>query len=201
DLDRLTRLHALQAFDDHALAAVEPAAYPPEAAAKLGELDRPRYHDAVVADDEHARAFPRELHRALRNQQRVGPHADLDAGADELPRQQDRVRIRELGAERGRAGCLVDRHVEEVEEAFVTVRRAVLQLERHAYLIERGDLERALGDLAPHLQQRRARGREVHVDRVELLDPCQERRARGADERALGYLSASGAPGDRRGHG
>src|SRR5690606_5125271 len=70
-----------------------------------------------------------------------------------------------------------------------------------AELLQLRDFELPFGDLSTDVEQLPARRREVHVDRIELLDASQQRRLRGADERTLGDLRAPGAPRDRSGDG
>src|SRR5690349_5739695 len=105
-LHRLSRRGLLQAVDDHVLTRVEAALDYPRSALERADLHRPHFGDVLRIHHHHRRALRRHRDGALRNEQPLRLHAGLDAAAHELARQQGALRVRELGAQRCRAGGL-----------------------------------------------------------------------------------------------
>ncbi|KGW79211.1 efflux transporter, RND family, MFP subunit domain protein [Burkholderia pseudomallei MSHR2990] len=187
--------------DDDALAAREPARDDPVAAFHLRGLDRHVAYLAVLADDLDGRAVGRAQQRVARHEDRVARDRAIERDPHVRAGQQFALRVRKERTHRHRVGGRVDGKIREQQLALARVRAAVRAHERHLDVLLR-DARRAS---ALHRAPQRfdvGRGlREVHVDRIELLDGRERRRLILADERAFGHERAARAAVDRRGDG
>jgi hypothetical protein len=138
------------------------------------------------------------LHGTLRQRDELVSLGLRIAHAHEHAWQQILLGVRELGAQRHRAGVRIHGQVREQQLARQRVDAVVLQHQFHAPGV--GLLPASAGNGFAQGQQLGAALREVHVDRVDLLDGGQLRRLATAHQGAFGHERAPDAAGDRRGH-
>ena len=166
-------LHAwsdfLQTGDDDAIARFQPFGDQPFITNSLSGGNLANFDFITFADDHRAGIAARGAGYALlRNQQRIRVDAFFQTRADEHPRQQSVIRVRENGAQRDRTGGLINGDVRKLQRTvlrvFQTVVRHQLNLRFTVFL-----LQLAVGQLLFQTQEIVARLRHVNIDRIQLL--------------------------------
>ncbi|CRI67575.1 hypothetical protein THIOKS1690004 [Thiocapsa sp. KS1] len=197
--DLRSRSGLLAAFDDDAIARLEPGVHQPLVADGTRRLDLALLHLALVVHDQGDRvAATIVLDTLLRNQDGVRADAFLHPSADEHPRQKLLLRVRDGGAQRDRAGSLVDRDLGGLQASRMRMDPAVLEDERHLCLLAVRFLQATVGEGAAQLEQLGAGLCEVDINRIDLLHGRQRFGLVGRYQGTLGDGRASDPPGDRR---
>ena len=151
---------------------------------------------AVGANHQHVRAGGVAQQARLRHQEGIGLLSERSIQGHVSAGQQGPVRIRDACAHRDRAGRGIDHITGEIQLAGVLVRGAVGQDHLH---LDR--VRRTPGHGATDLLEFGHTQREVHVQRIDLVDRRQQRCLVLADQRALGHLLLASAAVDRRTNG
>ena len=196
--DRGVGLQLRGALHDHLIAGVQPIRHDPEGTLCAVGDDLALDGLVVGPDDIHGRRAPGIARdRGLGDEERVLVDRLREGRTDEHARQQQALRIGEAGAQRHRAGRLVDRHLGELDRAGKAVIAAVLQLQAHGRA-RRGDV--TLLERPAQREQVRARLLDVDEHGVGPLDDRHRIGLVAADQRADRGQAASDASRDRGGN-
>ena len=192
----LPRPHAVAAFDDHALAGLEPLGDDVQRVHAGVDLHRAQVHRVVGPDDGDLSHALDILHGSLWHQKGVLLHLDDGSHLGVLAGTQHTAGIREHAARQHGAGRHVDLPVECDRSSSRRVRTAVGQNQFQLDVPRRA----RVGPLADHGERELLADRKLRVDRIDLGDRRQRVLIVRADVVTdVGHAETRHA-GDRREH-
>ena len=185
-IDNVARFEFLKAFDDDAIAGVEPVEDEPllvHDATGAHRFD----HCAVVGANhiDLAAAGVVALDRLLRDCERVAVGALLDLDAHIHARQQLALGIGKLSSQGHLAGAGIDAGIREQQLAGERIERSVVEHEPHLRRVGLDLLKRAALEIAPELLEVAGRLGEVRIDGIELVHSGEVGRFALSDQRAF----------------